>query len=99
MNVVFHPSAELEASNATSHYTNISKKLGKLFRLELEHAVSRVVQTPYAWHKIKGGFRRCILNRFPFAIIYRVHTSKNECQIFAVMHFKREPGYWQSRTN
>jgi len=37
------------------------------------------------------------LNRFPFGVIYRLDKTKNECQVFAIMHFKRKPGYWQSR--
>lgn len=97
MNVVFHPEAQKEAQKATEHYTDINKQLGKEFRIELKRAVSRIVKTPSAWHAIKNDYRRCILNRFPFGLIYRVDEVNNECQIFAVMHFKRKPGYWQSR--
>jgi len=97
MNVVFHSSAKIEAQKATSHYTEIHKQLGSDFRKELEETVSRIIHTPSAWHPIKKGYRRCSLNKFPFGVIYRVDKSKNECQVFAVMHFKREPGYWQSR--
>ena len=98
MNVVFHPAAQNEAQKTTAHYTGIHKQLGVDFRIELERAVSRIVQAPTAWHPIKKDYRRCILNRFPFGVIYRADQSKNECQVFAVMHFKRKPGYWQSRT-
>lgn len=98
MNIVFHPEAQKEAQKATTHYTDIHTQLGSDFRTELEEAVSRIVQAPTAWHPIKKDYRRCTLNRFPFGVIYRVDTSNNECQIFAVMHFKRKPGYWQSRT-
>ena len=98
MNVVFHPAAQNEAQKATSQYSEIHNQLGSDFRIELEEAVSRIVQAPTAWNPIKKDYRRCILNRFPFGVIYRVDQSNNECQVFAVMHFKREPGYWQSRT-
>ena len=97
MNVVFHPAAQKEARKATVHYSEIHKQLGMDFRIELEEAVSRIVQAPTAWHPIKNDYRRCTLNKFPFGVIYRVDQSKNECQVFAVMHFKRKPGYWQSR--
>jgi len=98
MNVVFHPAAQDEARKATAHYSEIQKQLGRDFRIELEEAVSRILQAPTAWNPINKSYRRCILNRFPFGVIYRVAKSKNECQVFAVMHFKRKPGYWQSRT-
>lgn len=97
MNVVFHPAAKTEAQKATVHYSEINNRLGRGFQKELEDAVSRIVQAPTAWHPIKKGYRRCTLNRFPFGVIYRIDPSKNECQVFAVMHFKRKPGYWQSR--
>jgi plasmid stabilization system protein ParE len=97
MNVVFHPAAQEEAKKATAHHSEIHKELGRDFRKELEVAVLRIVQAPSAWHPFIKEYRRCILNRFPFGVIYRVEASKNECQVFAVMHFKRKPGYWQSR--
>ncbi|MDZ7718446.1 MAG: type II toxin-antitoxin system RelE/ParE family toxin [Balneolaceae bacterium] len=97
MRVVFHPEAKQEAQRATIHYTEIHTQLGIDFRQELEEAVSRIIQVPTAWHSIKKSYRRCSLKRFPFGIIYHVDEQKNECQIYAVMHFKRKPGYWKSR--
>ena len=97
MNVVFHPAAQKEAQKATAHYLEIHKQLGREFRIALEEAVSRIVQAPTAWHPIKKDYRRFTLSRFPFSVIYRVDQSKSECQVFAVMHFKRKPGYWQFR--
>jgi hypothetical protein len=35
------------------------------------------------------------LRRFPFALIYRIKTSK--VQIVAVAHDRRQPGYWRRR--
>jgi hypothetical protein len=99
MNAVFHSAAQREAQKATAHYTEINEQLGRDFRIELERAIARILQSPTAWHIVeKKEYRRCILNRFPFGVIYRTDQSKNECQVFAVMHFKRKPGYWQSRT-
>ena len=97
MTVVFHPAAQREAQKATAHYSEIHLQLGRDFRKELEEAVSRIVKAPTAWHPLKKEYRRCTMNKFPFALIYRTDQAKNECQVFAVMHFKRKPGYWQHR--
>jgi hypothetical protein len=35
------------------------------------------------------------VHRFPFAVIYR-HDDRM-IQVIAVMHLKRQPGYWRSR--
>jgi hypothetical protein len=34
-----------------------------------------------------------VLNRFPYAILYRI--ASDEVQIVAVMHLHRRPGYWR----
>jgi toxin ParE1/3/4 len=36
-----------------------------------------------------------VLNRFPFALIYRI--ERDEVQILAVAHHSRRPGYWRER--
>lgn len=93
----FTPQLNGKHNGQLTHYTEIYRPLGKDFRQELEEAVLRILKAPAAWHPLKKDYRRCSLNRFPFGIIYRVDEQKNECQIFAVMHFKRNPGYWESR--
>jgi hypothetical protein len=97
MKISVHPEANEETQRAGRHYTEIHPELGKNFRAEVEEALTRISEAPTAWHPLKKDFRRCSLNRFPFGIIYRLREEENECQIFAVMHFKRKPGYWEHR--
>jgi toxin ParE1/3/4 len=47
------------------------------------------------WRILKGRFRRYLLQRFPYGIIYAVEGKV--IYIAAVMHLKRKPGYWVSR--
>ncbi len=97
MNYSFHPEASREAEKAVRYYCEIYPELGESFRAEIEETIDRMLRTPKAWHPIKKAYRRCSLNRFPFCLIFRVDEQKNECQIFAIMHFKRKPGYWEKR--
>lgn len=39
--------------------------------------------------------RRCLVNRFPFGVIYSV--EQGEIFILAVMHLRRHPDYWKDR--
>ena len=97
MNYSFHPEASREAEKAVRYYREIYPELGENFRIELEKTIARVLLTPNAWHPINETYRRCSLNRFPFCLIYRLEEKKDECQFFALMHFKRKPGYWEHR--
>ncbi|HIP58812.1 MAG TPA: hypothetical protein EYH01_00115 [Campylobacterales bacterium] len=39
--------------------------------------------------------RRCLVNRFPFGLVYRIEGDT--IVIVAVMHLSRKPDYWYSR--
>jgi len=51
--------------------------------------------TPSTWLTFQDGFRRYLLARFPFSIIYKEH--EDEVYIVAVMHNSRNPEYWKER--
>jgi plasmid stabilization system protein ParE len=50
---------------------------------------------PEAPPSIGGGFRRILLRRFPFGLIYRIEDG--EIVIVAVAHNSRRPRYWRDR--
>jgi len=39
------------------------------------------------------SIRRCLVHRFPYGIIYAIENDT--IYIAAVMHLRREPGYWE----
>ena len=47
------------------------------------------------WRKVKGRFRRYLVQRFPYGLIYVV--QEDVIYIAAVMHLKRKPDYWVGR--
>jgi len=42
------------------------------------------------------GVRRAITRRFPYSIYYRM--ERNEVVVLGVLHMRRDPKEWQSRT-
>jgi plasmid stabilization system protein ParE len=96
MNYTFHPHAERELEEIESHYNGILHELGNRFREDVEMTVSRILQFPNGRQQLSRVTRRCRLDRFPYAIISRVKT--NEIRLLAVMHHRREPNYWKSRS-
>lgn len=94
--VVFHPEAYAELVQARDWYEKRSVGLGGTFFSEIELAVLAIQESPDTWPRYTAGTKRFLVHRFPFAIIYR--QTNQTVQIIAVMHLRRRPGYWRSRT-
>lgn len=95
MKLIFDPEALVEARNAAAFYEDSQPGLGKAFLASVEAACEEIVRHPLMWRRIKGRFRRYLIPRFPYGLIYAVHCGT--IYVAAVMHLKRQPGYWVSR--
>ncbi|MEO8435134.1 MAG: type II toxin-antitoxin system RelE/ParE family toxin [Pyrinomonadaceae bacterium] len=91
----YHPAAEAEIYGAAKWYKARSITAARRFALELEAKIEVILDGPERWPLFESGTRRILLNRFPFSIIYRV--TGEVVEIVAVMHQRREPGYWGDR--
>ncbi|WP_366043843.1 type II toxin-antitoxin system RelE/ParE family toxin [Methylomonas sp.] len=69
--------------------------MGLQFLNELDAAIRRIVAYPDAYVSIGYGLRRCLVNRFPYAILYGIDSNK--IVIVAVAHLHRKPHFWLNR--
>jgi plasmid stabilization system protein ParE len=90
---VFHPEAEDEFLAAARFYEQHAEGLGREFIAEVRHAVRRVVAHPESGARFARGLRRMLVDRFPYAILYRAEAE--QILLVAMMHLHRRPGYWQ----
>jgi len=75
MEAEFHPEASAEFQAASAYYENEVPGLGEALISEVER-VTELMQTPPAIGKpIDGVFRRVMLLRFPFSIIYCIESE------------------------
>lgn len=95
MNFSFHPAAEQELNNAVDYYDGCQNGLGLQFAKEVYAAIQNILVFPRAWTPLSGSTRRCLVNRFPYGVIYQIRDE--EIIIIAVMHLNREPEYWGDR--
>ena len=95
MKSVMHPEAREEFLAAIDYYNEVEPGLGVQFYGEVEAALVLVETFPDLWMDIGGGIRRCLIRRFPYAILYSRESER--LYIYAIMHLKREPGYWHGR--
>lgn len=95
MTFSFHPEAEKEFFVVIEHYEDCKVGLGYDFSIEVYKSIERIVSFPEAWPPLKSCIRRCLVNRFPYGIIYSI--EKNSIFILAIMCLHRKPGYWKNR--
>jgi plasmid stabilization system protein ParE len=90
-----HPLAAGEAEAAERWYRERNETAATRFRRELDRAVELIAERPDAAPPYVGNTRRFLLRRFPFFVVYRVHSGY--VQIIAVAHARRRPHYWRER--
>jgi len=95
MNFYFHEDAETEFDRTVEYYEDSQPGLGLEFAQEVYTAITRIIQFPDAWSPMSKNTRRCLVNRFPFGIIYQVKSDY--VRIIAVADLRRRPSYWKDR--
>ena len=95
MRFYFHEHAEKEFDRAVEYYEDCRRGLGIEFAQEVYATIDRIIQYPEAWSPMSKNTRRCLVNRFPFGVIYQI-KSKSVC-IIAVADLRRHPDYWLYR--
>jgi toxin ParE1/3/4 len=91
----FHTDAAEEMQAAAASYAARARGLGDEFLDEIEQGLHRIQQFPRLWSIYEGEYRRYLLQRFPYGLIYRIDPEK--IFIIAVAHLHRQPGYWKHR--
>lgn len=88
--------AEAEFYGIVDYYKQFDQTLSYVFIQEFEVAVQRLTKFPKAGHPYLHQTKRIFLNRFPYAIVYKVYRDEL-IMVFAIMHMKRKPDYWEKR--
>lgn len=89
------PSAREELNEAAAFYEASVAGLGEAFLDDVERAIELISERPRIGASADRGFRKTILRRFPFSIIYV--DLDEEILIVAVAHQRRRPGFWRGR--
>lgn len=95
MKVDFLNAAEDEFLAAISQYNGQREELGNEFAAEVRQALGRIAQYPQAWVALSRRTRRCLVNRFPYGVLYQVRGDT--LLIIAVMDLHRDPESWRTR--
>ena len=93
--IAFHTDAAEEMQAAAAYYAARAPGLGDAFLDEIEQGLGRIQPFPRLWPVYEGEYRRYLLQRFPYGLIYRIDPEK--LFILAVAHLHRHPAYWKNR--
>lgn len=91
----FHPEAREELRHAVRFYERESPGLGREFAVEARTVIDHLLDHPLSGTPTEADTRRKLLLHFPYSVIYLVEPTR--LRIIALMHQRREPGYWLTR--
>jgi plasmid stabilization system protein ParE len=100
MRLEIHDEAVEDARDAFDWYAKNSPKVAEHFAGLFEEAVVDIVRYPRSHGlvedaRLKGEFRRLIMKKFKFSVVYYVGTDR--LLVVAVAHPSRDPDYWIGR--
>ena len=90
-----HPEADAEIDATAAVYEAQQRGLSASFIAAVERAVWFLRTYPEAGAPIGGSYRRVLVRRFPYAVVYRLDPEG--AFVVAVAHVRRRPGYWRHR--
>jgi plasmid stabilization system protein ParE len=94
--LVFRLEVREELDNAYRWYESQQPGLGDDFLDSIDKLLNQICQKPELYAVIHRDIRRSVLQRFPYAVYYRIISSR--VVVTAVFHSRRNPKSWQKRT-
>jgi plasmid stabilization system protein ParE len=93
--IQFHQGAAQELRAAARYYELQVVGLGVAFIAEVERTVALMLENPAIGATTWQHYRRMVVRRFPFTVIYR--PREDTLFVVAVAHHHRQPNYWKGR--
>ena len=91
MELRFHRRVQGDPDEILEKYHGISRDLGDDFFAEFQIAVTKIRAQPRFFHFDASGLRRCNFDRFPYHLLYDLHSGVN--RVWVLRHDHRHPGY------
>jgi toxin ParE1/3/4 len=93
--VAFDPDTRAEFLATVEYYKECQTGLGRRFRTAVERELDGIEAMPFRYRVLHAPFRRCLVPKFPYAIIFVIEPGF--MLVVAAAHAKRKPGYWRER--
>jgi len=97
MKLHYLPAARFEFRKAVLWYECKRKGTGQRLASEIDSAAQFILANPEAGFHLGDGFRRVLVNKFPFALIFRIDADI--ALIVSIFHQSRKPNSWRKNLN
>ena len=100
LNLIIHPQAQGEITDAYKWYRIRSEKLGHDFLRETDKSIHSAKNSPLHYPIIEENIRRIKMHKFPYNLYFAVEISVDDTEdiiIIACLHERRDPKHWQGR--
>lgn len=87
--VVLSPQAAFELHDAAASYDATRQGLGRDFIEQVDRTLVRIASYPEIAPTVGGEFRRAVVYRFPFSIVYRLRSS--QIQVMGILATRADP--------
>ena len=77
--------ASEELLSVVQHYARHDRRLGHGFETEFQRLVSLLTDNPRLGRPLTGGYRRILMRRFPYSVIYRIDSQSRLIRIVAIV--------------
>ena len=82
----FHPDVSDEITSSYKLYQDQAEGLGDDLLNELESAYQAILENPQTWPPFQKGFRRYLLSKFPFSVIYKGNSEYSLLTLFKTLY-------------
>jgi plasmid stabilization system protein ParE len=93
--VRWHPSARAELLDAAAYYKQQRAGLDHLFLSAVDRIVGLIQRFPLLGHVVHPGYRRFVVHRFPYSVIYRIQPK--ELEIVGIVNQYLDSDSWKGR--
>lgn len=95
MSLCVTPEAEQDLTAAFAWYEDQRMDLGTEFIVRVDELFARIREMPRQFPEVEPGYRRGLLQRFPYGVYFSV--ERDRVVVHAVLHLHRDPKSWQQR--
>jgi len=93
MKAVFSSGANRDIKKILEYYSvEAGADIAMDFHTEMESTIDRIKLWPKSFSPIGDGFRRAVLRRFPYQVVYRIESA-DRIRILVIRHHKRTPDF------
>lgn len=92
MKIQYHPLTTSDLNKAVAHYNRKQPGLGDELRTEVYRSIELVLAGPYQFNVVTGDIRRCLVHRFPYAVLFRI-VSADTLRVLVIRHHHRHPDF------